>query len=97
MPSSVLGELDRLVRRDVPGARAARALADRYRPIPAHARGDEAVLETAVREGAWVVTSDRALRGRLVAHGVTVLFPRDRHRLERYVGERDPPRRRGNG
>jgi len=97
VPSSVLGELDRLVQRDAPDARAARAFADRYRAIPTPGLGDDAVLDTAVDRKAWVVTSDRALRDRLVARGVTVLFPRDRHRLERFAGAPDARGARGNG
>jgi rRNA-processing protein FCF1 len=82
VPTSVLRELDRLVGRATPGAAAARALAARFRPVTAQGVGDEAVLRAAVRTGAWVVTADRALRARLAAHGVGVLAPRDRHRLE---------------
>ncbi len=86
VPSSVLAELDRLVLRRTPDAAAARALAARYPVVRAPGRGDDAVLLCARRSGAWVVTADRALRERLVAEGVTVLAPRDRHRLERFPG-----------
>jgi rRNA-processing protein FCF1 len=84
VPTSVLGELDRLAERATPGASAARALAGHFRAVPAPGGGDEAVLRVAVRTGAWVVTADRALRIRLTARGVGVLCPRDRHRLEPY-------------
>jgi rRNA-processing protein FCF1 len=84
VPTSVLGELDRLVERATPGAAAARALAGHFRAVPSHGGGDEAVLRAAVRTRAWVVTADRALRVRLNARGVRVLSPRDRHRLEPY-------------
>jgi rRNA-processing protein FCF1 len=97
VPTSVIGELDRLVLRDAPDARAARELANHYRSLPAPGLGDDAVLEAASGRNAWVVTSDRAFRARLVARGVTVLFPRDRHRLERFPGETAPRGSRGNG
>ena len=90
VPSSVLGELDRLVRRNAPGALPARALARRYRVVVAAGRGDTAVLELARRRSAWVVTADQALRSRLVAAGVSVLSPRDRQRLELYRGAPSP-------
>jgi rRNA-processing protein FCF1 len=87
VPTSVLHELDRLVDRATPDAAAARALAARFRPVTTRGAGDEAVLNAALRTGAWVVTADRALRARLTARGVGVLAPRDRHRLEPYYPE----------
>jgi len=100
VPSSVRDELDRLVADGTPQATAARTMAERFPVVRARGRGDAAVLEAAVRRGAWVVTADRALAARLVAVGVTVLVPRDRHRLERVMGALAPPARsgrRGNG
>ena len=90
--SSTLRELDRLVARATPHAKAARALADRYRRIPASGRGDTAVVAAALRLPAKVVTADRGLRERLTTAGTTVLYPRDRHRLERF----GPTRRRSS-
>ncbi len=80
VPQSVHGELKRLEVRGGPHARAARLLADRFPSLPTDLHGDDA-LESLARElGAWVVTSDRALRARLEAQGLGVLFPRgDRH------------------
>ena len=86
VPSSVLGELDRLARSLTPGAVAARALADRFERVETSIRGDGGVLDAARRLGAWVVTADRDLQRRLVAHHVTVLRPRDQHRLETVEG-----------
>jgi rRNA-processing protein FCF1 len=112
VPSSVIGELDRLVDRKEAGASAARALAERYRLVRSRGTGDDAILEVARRRHGWVVTADQELRGRLVMNGVTVLAPRDRHRLETFLprppakqpGGRDPGsgkrlarRTRGNG
>jgi rRNA-processing protein FCF1 len=86
VPSSVLGELDRLALRGVPGARAAVALARRFRVFDVAGRGDLAIVEAAEGSRAAVVTADRALANRLRSQGVEVLAPRDRHRLERMPG-----------
>lgn len=86
VPESVIGELDGLAVRGVAGARLASALARKFPRIPAVGRGDAAILEAATRVRAWVVTADRELADRLHARGVTVLAPRDRHRLESHPG-----------
>ena len=91
VPASVRGELDRLVERGIEGASAARALSGRYPTVDSRGRGDSAVLDCARRLHAWVVTADRELRRRLVATGVSVLFPRDRNRLDIERGERVAP------
>jgi rRNA-processing protein FCF1 len=98
VPSSVLGELDGLAEDGTPGAAAARALADRFERVRTSVRGDGGVLDAARRTHAWVVTADRELQRRLIDHGITVLRPRDRHRLEAVEGRPAPlPRRpRGN-
>ena len=82
VPSSVVVELDHLVARGVPGARAAAALARRFRVLGVVGRGDLAILRAAEGPRTCVVTADRALAERLRAQGVDVLAPRDRHRLE---------------
>ncbi|HZY91909.1 MAG TPA: DNA-binding protein [Thermoplasmata archaeon] len=84
VPSAVLDELAKLERRTVAHADLALRLALRLEVHRTAARGDDAVLELAVREGAAVVTADRELRDRLSAAGLTVLVPRDRSRLEPY-------------
>ena len=91
VPSSVIDELGRLVSRGVPGARGALALAQKFPVIPVEGRGDAAILKAAVRHGGWVVTADRALAERLRREGVTVLVPRDRHRLELHRGRNPAP------
>jgi len=91
VPSSVIDELDRLVARGVPEARGALALAQKFPVVPVEGRGDLAILATAVRLGAWVVTADRALAERLRREGVSVLVPRDRHRLELHRGRSPAP------
>jgi len=64
VPGTVVRELDRLVSRSTPDARAARAFAERYRVERSAGRGDDAIVRVAVRLGAWVVTADRGLRAR---------------------------------
>lgn len=93
LPRSALRELDRLVARETPGAAAARRFADRFELTSAPGLGDDAVLAAALRERAVVVTADRDLQARLRRHGVPVLAPRDRHRLELRPAEPEPRRR----
>lgn len=81
VPSSTLGELDRLAARGVAYARAARQFASRFSVIWTSARGDQAVLALARKDGHWVVTSDRVLRERLRSVGVTVLVPSGHRKL----------------
>lgn len=81
VPEAALAEL-RALARDGPDARAALRLAARYEVVPTEGRGDDAILALAVREGAAVVTADRALAARLRESGLKVLCPRERHRLE---------------
>lgn len=88
VPSSVAGELDRLVARGVVGARAARDLATRFPTLAAPGRGDRAVLDAATSLGACVVTADRAFAEELHQRGVDVLAPRDREHLELRRGRR---------
>ncbi|HTW77130.1 MAG TPA: twitching motility protein PilT [Thermoplasmata archaeon] len=103
VPSSARDELDRLATSGTRGAIAAREIAARYAVEPTDRPGDDGVLDVAGRLGAIVVTADRALQRRLVAAGIPILVPRDRHRLEPRAGRgpspgRTPPvrRRRGN-
>ncbi|MGA8543192.1 MAG: PIN domain-containing protein [Thermoplasmata archaeon] len=80
--SSGIRELERLDRRSTPGAAGAKLLAEKFASVPASADGDAGVIEAAMRERAIVMTADRALQERLRALGLSVLAPRDRHRLE---------------
>ncbi|MCI4335407.1 MAG: hypothetical protein L3K04_07275 [Thermoplasmata archaeon] len=82
IPTSVQGELDRLVARGVPGAAAAAQLAGQFESVPSRAEGDRAMLELAERSGSVVATADRELRQRLHEAGVGVLFPRGSGHLE---------------
>ncbi len=82
VPSSVVGELERLADFGVFPARAAREFAKRFPVVPTDLRGD-AALETLARDlDAWIVTGDRELRRRLEARNLKVLFPRGMTRLE---------------
>ena len=90
VPSSVVDELGKLAEEEVPGARVASELSRRYPVVPVKARGDQGVVEAARRRRSWVVTADRALSARLRQFGVSVLVPRDRHRLELHPGRAVP-------
>lgn len=94
VPSSVFSELDRLCDRNIPGARTARALADRFPVLPAPGRGDAAIVSAAVGGSAWVVTADHDLAERLGARGVSVLAPRAGGRLVLVPPPRPAPRSR---
>ncbi len=100
VPESVIDELDRLIARGTADAQAARTLARRFPSAPTMGTGDDAILRSARRGGTPVVTADAELRRRLLAAGVPVLAPRDRHRLElhlpRVSREAGKPRRPAN-
>ena len=79
VPSSVLEELDNAKPADL--ARAAKALASRCRVVAVDEKGDEAVIATALRKKAMVVTNDRALIGELKKRRVPVICLRSRSHL----------------
>jgi rRNA-processing protein FCF1 len=98
VPASSIRELERLAARGTPGGAGARALAERFGEVPSEGDGDDGVLEAAVREGAILLTADRELQARARAAGLSVLAPRDRHRLElRRAVPLGTGRGRGNG
>ncbi len=88
LPSSASDELDRLAVSGTPRAEAARRLAARLPREATAERGDAGIIDVARRLRATVVTADRELQDRLLALGIPVLVPRDRHRLERRDGRR---------
>jgi rRNA-processing protein FCF1 len=95
IPSSVLGELERVARRGNVNARAAREYARRFDVAVTEIQGDDALVEMGRRLRAWVLTGDRALRTRLLEAGVPVLFPRGKSHLDRAVSPPKPtPARR---
>jgi rRNA-processing protein FCF1 len=104
VPSSVLGELERVAARGNANARAAREFARRFAVVLTEIQGDDALVDLGRQLSAWVLTGDRALRARLLEAGVPVLFPRGKSHLDRAVSPRRtvPARRRrkrpaGNG
>jgi uncharacterized protein len=98
VPSSVLGELERLAARGNATARAAREFARRFEVVPTETLGDDALVELGRQLTAWVLTGDRALRTRLLEARIPVLFPRGKSHLDRAVSTRQsatsPHRRR---
>jgi rRNA-processing protein FCF1 len=90
VPSSVLGELERVGDRGNANARAAREFARRFEVAPTTLQGDDALVDLGRRLQAWVLTGDRALRIRLLGAGVRVLFPRGKSHLDRAVSPRKP-------
>ena len=93
VPSSVLGELERVGERGNANARAAREYARRFDVVPTEAQGDDALVELGRRLNAWVLTGDRALRTRLLEAKIRVLFPRGKSHLDRALAAHQPPRR----
>ena len=90
VPALVEVELDRLERRR-PGATAgARALAGAFARVASGVEGDSDLLALATARRAWVATTDRDLRARLLRAGVRVLYPRRGGRLVPFEG---PPGR----
>jgi rRNA-processing protein FCF1 len=90
VPSSVLGELERVADRGNVNARAAREFARRFEVASTDVPGDDALVELGRRLKGWVLTGDRALRVRLLEAGVPVLFPRGKSHLDRAVSPRQP-------
>jgi len=76
LPSTVLIELDRLEARGLRSTVVARRLAAGLPILEAGPLGDGDILVLARRRHAWVLTSDRAFRTRLVDAGLRVLYPR---------------------
>jgi rRNA-processing protein FCF1 len=78
IPEPLLGELQRSHNKH---ASAALAMAGKYEKIPTDARGDDAVLELAVRLQAPVVTNDKKLRIRLRQQGIPLIYLRSGNHL----------------
>ncbi len=73
VPEPLLGELARSKSKY---AKVASMLARKYEIVPAVARGDDSVIEVALRTGGIVLTNDRDLRSRLRILGVPLLYLR---------------------
>ncbi len=78
IPEPLLGELRRSSNKH---ASAALALAAKYETAPTDARGDDAVLELAIRLQAPVVTNDKRLRSRLRQEGIPLIYLRSGNHL----------------
>lgn len=73
VPEPLLGELARSKNKH---AKVASMLARKYEIVPAVAKGDDSVIEVALRTGGIVLTNDRDLRSRLRILGVPLLYLR---------------------
>jgi len=73
VPEPLLGELARSKNKY---AKVASMLARKYEIVPAVAKGDDSVIEVALRIGGIVLTNDRDLRSRLRKLGVPLLYLR---------------------
>lgn len=73
IPEPLLGELARSKNKY---AKVALALSKKYEAIPAGSRGDDSVIEVALKTRGIVLTNDRELRSRLRMLGVPLLFLR---------------------
>lgn len=73
VPGPLIGELKHL---DNKYARAALELARRYEIVPTEETGDNAVIELALKTGAYVLTNDKFLRSRLRKLKVPLIYLR---------------------
>ena len=70
VPSSVLGEL---ANSGDPNSKAAVALAKKFTIVETDLRGDDAVMDLAIRRSAAVLTNDKELISRLRDEGIPVV------------------------
>lgn len=73
VPGPVIGELKRIRSRH---ARAALALARKYRIEQTETQGDEGIIEIAKRLNAYVLTNDKRLRSILRRMGIKTIYLR---------------------
>jgi rRNA-processing protein FCF1 len=78
IPMTVLNELKNIKDKH---AKPALKLAQKYRIIESIKRGDDAILNLALKLNAIVVTNDRELRKRLLEKGQKVVYVRQRSYL----------------
>lgn len=74
VPAPLLGELKRMNHNKF--SKVALALANKYEIVDAVSRGDDSVIEVALRMDGYVLTNDRELRGRLRKLKVPVMYLR---------------------
>ncbi|MCL2607998.1 MAG: twitching motility protein PilT [Methanomassiliicoccaceae archaeon] len=73
VPGPMVGELKNL---DNKNAKAALALARKYEIIHSDETGDDAIVDVAVRLGAYVLTNDKELRRRLRSQRIPIIYLR---------------------
>lgn len=91
VPGPLIGELKHL---DSKHAKAALALARSREIVPTDARGDDAVIDIALKENGYILTNDKALRRRARTQRIPLLYLRSgTHLVEetyRAVGRLNP-------
>ena len=73
VPGPMVGELKHLNSKH---AKAAITLARKYEIVDSQKRGDAAILDIAMRTGAYVVTNDKELRRKLRDKGIKTIYLR---------------------
>ncbi|MCD6512670.1 MAG: twitching motility protein PilT [Thermoplasmata archaeon] len=87
VPKSIVEEMERITERGGSEARAAQlglsiVKKKNYRVVETEARGDDAVLEAALKMDAVVVTNDKELKNRAAELGLSVVYMRGENKLE---------------
>jgi len=78
VPGPMVGELKNLENKH---AKAALALARKYEIFQTETSGDDAIVETALRLDAYVLTNDKELRRRLRELRIPLIYLRSNHHL----------------
>jgi rRNA-processing protein FCF1 len=82
VPTPVIRELHHLLSKGHKLAKAALALSKKYESVDIKGLGDGPLFNLAVNRSWPVMTMDRKLRDNLLKNGVSVVFVRDRGKLE---------------
>lgn len=82
VPTSVIRELEMLASRGERSAKAALALSAKYEHIEIKGTGDAPIFNLALKMSWPVLTMDRRLRENLLKRGISVVFVRDKGKLE---------------
>lgn len=86
VPQAVVNELNTLAKKsrgaDKTAAKVAMALARRCEIVDATGVADDVIVELASNLGIAVLTNDIELKGRLLRKGITVIYLRQKGRLE---------------
>jgi rRNA-processing protein FCF1 len=73
VPGPMIGELKKL---DNKNAKVALALARKYEILHSDKTGDDAIVDVAVKLGAYVLTNDKELRRRLRSQRIPIIYLR---------------------